>query len=851
MRHFLFSLLLFLTVTPLWSQKMATVKGIVYDDLGNIMSDVNILITSTKTGTVSGKDGSFEIQIPANEKITVVFSYTAYESKTMVFELKDKETKTVNITLKIRAFDAFVKIDKFFRPPPPEILPRIETKLVPTSSGNFEDIIKTIGLGVSSNNEMTANYSVRGGNYDENLIYVNDIPIYRPFLARSGQQEGLSFINGDLVDGIYFSSGGFEARFGDKLSSVLDIKYKEPIEKKASASASLLGGSVHFEGKIKNFTYLTGIRYRSNSYVLNSLPTKGDYKPVFGDGQFLFGYMINERWNISLLGHYSNNLFRVVPENRETEFGTVNEALRLTIYFDGQEITQFETMTFGFTSEHKIKKNTNLKFILSSFSSTESEKYDILGQYRLDELEKDLGSENFGEVAFTRGVGSFLNHARNELKANVYTFNAIGISESKNKKHHFHYGVGTQYETIQDRLSEWDMLDSMGFSIPQFPANAIELNNVIRTKLELNSYRIYGHFQDSWSKFNSDTIHLGDSTFVSTSIWELNYGIRSNYWSYNGQNVISPRANISYTPSWFRLKKGIIKRINIVFRFRTGIYYQPPFYRELRDLNARLHPEVLAQRSIHFVAGSDLYFNMWDRTFKLTTEMYYKHLDFMNTYEIDNVRIRYYANNDAKGYAAGWDFRLNGEFIKGIESWATMSFLRTYENISNDYYTEYYNSDGNKIIPGYTFNNTVVDSATFYPGSIPRPTDQFFRFGLFFQDEMPRFPSFKVHLNLLFGTPLPYGPPDFNRYKDTLRTSPYRRVDIGFSKQFLTRKDKIKPGSIWSKMADMWLSLEIFNLLDINNTISYQWVEDISGRTYAVPNYLTSRRVNLKLLIKF
>lgn len=850
MRKTIISFLLLLVSGYTLAQNAATVKGTVLDDMGKPLKDVNIYINNGAFGTTSAADGSYELSVPAGEKITLTFSFTSYQTQSFSLTLKSGSVKNLYITLKIRELGEFVKEASYLRPDPPEIIKPIDTKYIPSGTGNFEDMLKTIGLGTSSNNEMTANYSVRGGNYDENLIYVNDIPVYRPFLVRSGQQEGLSFINGDLVESIYFSSGGFSAKYGDKLSSVLDIKYKNPIEKKASASASLMGGTVHFEGKAgPKFTYLTGIRYRSNSYVLNSLPTKGDYKPVFADGQFVIGYDVTEKWNISLLGHYANNLYRFVPQNRETDFGTVNEALRLTIYFDGQEITQFETATFGLTSRHQISKNTHLKFIASGFRSNESESFDVLGAYRLDELEKDLGSSNFGNVAFSRGVGEFLNHARNLLKARVYTFSALG--ESKIQRHVLNYGFRSNFEQITDKLSEWDMIDSMGYSIPQYPAGEIDLNNVIKANIHLESFRAMAYMEDNWSRIKTDTIHIGDSTFNSSSVLEFNYGARANYWTYNGQTVFSPRGSVSWIPSWFRMKDGKIKRINVVLRFKSGIYYQPPFYRELRDLYGVVHNNVLAQRSIHFVGGGDLFFKMWNRTFKFTTELYYKKLDFINTYEIDNVFIRYYANNNSKGYAAGWDFRLNGEFIKGIESWATMSFLRTYENITNDSYTTYYNSDGQQIVPGYTFNNVPVDSTVTYPGAIPRPTDQLFRFGLFFQDEMPKWPSFKVHLNLLFGTPLPYGPPDFNRYKDTLRTSAYRRVDVGFSKQFLTHREKIKPGSPMSKIKDMWLSLEIFNLLGINNTISYQWVTDVTGRMYAVPNYLTSRRVNLKLVIKF
>lgn len=850
MRKILFSLLLILISVSAFCQATGKVTGVVRNELGEPLGEANIVISGTSTGTTSLKNGYFELDIPANVNTILRVSHVTANTKEVKVKVTEGETKDIAVSLtslefqNVYVYGERVRLNK---------IPAINYKAVPTFTGNIEDIIKSYGMGVSSNNEMSASYNVRGGNFDENLIYVNDIEIYRPFLVRSGQQEGMSFVNSDLVQDIYFSSGGFEAKYGDKLSSVLDIKYKDPKETKATATASLMGGSVHFEGMSKNhlFTHLSGVRYRSNSYILSSLPTKGDYKPAFADVQTLLGYHITEKWKVSLLAHYSNNKFRFVPQTRESEFGTVNEALRLTVYYDGQEITQFETYMSAITSEHKLSENVDVKFIASGFHSVETESFDVQGQYRLDELEKDLGSENFGDVAFTRGVGTFLNHARNKLDAWVYNFSHLGVYRY-NENSELSWGVKYQGEQINDKLSEWEMLDSAGFSIPQIPSDEIVLNQLIKAKISLASNRAMGHIQNNWLFVKTDSIRMNDSVFNSSSAFEMNIGARANYWDFSNQVVVSPRANFRYTPSWFYTnKQDSIRRVNIVLRFATGLYYQPPFYRELRDLKGNISYDIRAQRSIHFVLGGDYYFNMWDRTFKVTTEMYYKKLDYIIPYEVDNVRIRYYAKNSSKGYAAGWDFKVNGEFIKGIESWATLSFMRTYEDIKDDYYYDYLNSDGEKIIPGYTLNNTAVDSIRYEPGYIPRPTDQLVTFGVFFQDEMPMWPTFKVHLNALYGARLPYGPPDFNRYKDTLRTPPYRRVDIGFSKQFLTNKEKLKPNSIWKHFDDIWLSLEVFNLLGINNTISYNWIKDVTGRTYAVPNYLTSRRINLKLVMKF
>ncbi|MFZ5554182.1 MAG: TonB-dependent receptor [Bacteroidota bacterium] len=850
MRKLIFSLLLGLMAIPAFCQPKGKISGYVRNELGEPLAEANVLLLGSSNGTTTDKSGAFSIEVPANVTVILRVSHVSYTTREVKAKVSEGDTYEMAVTLLFFEIKEFTIYEDRIRLPK---MPPINYKSVPTMTGNIEDIIKSGGLGVRSNNEMSATYNVRGGNFDENLIYVNDIEIYRPFLVRSGQQEGMSFINGDLVQDIYFSSGGFDAKYGDKLSSVLDIRYKDPKETKASASASLLGGTVHFEGMSENhrFTHLSGIRYRSNSYVLNALPTKGDYRPSFADMQTLLGYHITEKWKISLLAHYSNNKFRVVPSTRETEFGTINEALRLTVYYDGQEITQFETWTGAITSEHAVNENTSLKFIASAFHSIETEAFDIQGQYRLDELEKDLGSENFGEVAFTRGVGTFLNHARNELDVWIYNFSHLGVHRYGENKE-LSWGLKFQAENMDDKLSEWEMLDSAGYSVPQTPADQIVLNELIKAKIALSSNRAMGHIQNNWLWVKTDTVRINDSVFTSNSAFEMNIGARANYWDFSNQVVVSPRVNFRYTPSWFYTNKhDSIRRVNIVFRFATGFYYQPPMYRELRDMNGNISYDIRAQRSIHFVAGSDYYFNMWNRTFKFTTEMYFKKLDYIIPYEVDNVRIRYYAKNNSKGYAAGWDFKVNGEFIKGVESWATLSFLRTYEDIKDDSYTEYYNSDGDKIVPGYTLNNTPVDSAAFQPGHIPRPTDQLVSVGVFFQDEMPRWPSFKVHLNTLFGSKLPYGPPDFNRYKDTLRTPAYFRIDIGFSKQFLTKREKLKPNSMWKKFDDIWLSVEVFNLLGVSNTISYDWIKDVTGRTYSVPNYLTSRRVNLKLVVKF
>ncbi|HYG52541.1 MAG TPA: TonB-dependent receptor, partial [Flavobacteriales bacterium] len=703
---------------------------------------------------------------------------------------------------------------------------------------------------VRSNNEMSATYNVRGGNFDENLIYVNDIEIYRPFLVRSGQQEGLSFINPDLVSEVGFSSGGFEARYDDRMSSVLDIKYRRPRELKGTFSGGIMGFNVHVEDESKNhrFSWMVGSRYQANGYVLKSLDTKGDYRPRFGDFQTLLRYNISEEWEISWLNYLARNNYRSVPQTRETDFGTVNQALRLTVFYEGQEMNLFQTIAQGIILK-KEKEKSVFKWVNSWFHNDEQENYDVLGAYQLGEVEKDPGKENFGEVAFIRGVGGFLEHARNRLISDVYNSKLLFTRRFKHAT--LDYGIKFQHQEFRDVLSEWNLIDSAGFSVPQNPPDQIVLNYVLKSKANLQSNLGAVFIQNKWKWQFTDTIRINDSTFNSTSSFDLSIGARANYMDINKDFNIGPRLSLQYIPSWFHLKKGKITRRNIIFRLSTGVYHQPPLYRELRNLNGNLNTKLQAQESIHAIGGADWFFTMWGRTFKYTVEGYYKYLKNIVPYEVDNVRIRYYATNNAKGYATGCDMRINGEFIEGIESWFTFSYLRTREDILDDQYTVGYNSDGEKIIPGYTLNDSVVSTQTVYPGYIPRPTDQTLAFSVYFQDQMPKLPQFKVHLNLLFSTGVPFGPPDYTRYKDTLRGPFYRRVDIGFSYHFFTEKEKLPEQSIGRKIDRAFLSFEVFNLLGVSNTISYNWIQDASGLRYAVPNYLTGRRFNLKLVVKF
>lgn len=822
-------ILLFLCLSTfaqgLFAQATATVYGTIIDKEKNPIEFVSISVLGLPGATQTDAKGKYSLEVPAGKKIKVAFSHISFQ--TQFIEITP--TPGAQIELKPSLSSSAINIteiqieDKATRQ---STLKRLDPKLVEAlpTSGGIEALLKTFP-GVSSNNELSSQYNVRGGNFDENLIYVNDIEVYRPFLVRSGGQEGLSFVNPDMVSGVLFSAGGYDARYGDKMSSVLDVTYRKPKEFAANVSASLLGASITLEGtnKSKRLSAILGVRERSNSYLLKSLDTKGDYRPRFIDGQMYLTYQFTPEFEIGLLGNYAQNKYRFIPTDRETDFGTVNTALRLKVYFDGKEVNNFDTYLGALSFIYRPQKDVTLKLISSAFRSYESEKFDVLGQYFIGQLETDFGKDNFGDATSLGNVGSYLTHGRNLLDATVFNV------EHKGYKKELQWGIKYQSEFIKDQISEWKLQDSAGFSIPQTKPDVLELQNVVKSKNTLSSSRITDYIQNTW--------HFGDTTEFSFTA-----GVRSHYWDVNKQFLVSPRATISMIPNWKR---------DFLFRFSAGYYYQPPFYRELRDLNGVINTNLKAQTSIHFVLASDCNFKMWDRPFKFVAEGYYKYLDNLVPYEIDNVRIRYYANNNAKGYATGIDLKLNGEFVKGLESWVSVSVMQTQEDIKDDFYYDYYNKKGNKIVKGYTFDQVATDSVLHTPGYIPRPTDQRVNFALFFQDYIPRFPSWKVHLNLLYGSGFPFGPPSYERYKDTLRIPPYRRVDIGFSKQLLSETKVLPAKNPFHFFKSIWASAEVFNLLQISNTISYLWVTDVTARQYAIPNYLTRRQLNIKLIFKF
>jgi hypothetical protein len=686
-------------------------------------------------------------------------------------------------------------------------------------------------MGVTSNNELSSNYSVRGGNFDENLVYVNDIEVYRPFLVRSGQQEGLSFANPDMVQNINFSAGGFEAKYGDKMSSVLDITYRKPTKFGGAASASLLGGNVTLEGISKNrlIAWSVGSRYKSNTYLLKGMDTKGEYKPRFYDAQAFITFNINPKWTVEVLANIANNKYLVIPTNRETTFGTVNNAVSLKVYFDGQEVMQYNTFMGGVSTTYMPNKTTKLKLIASGYSTKEEELYTVQGQYYIDQLEADFGKSNFGQVAFNRGIGTFLNNGRNRLEAQVYNIEHKGTKYLKRNRELL-WGLRFQNENVQDKLSEWRMVDSAGFVNPYSPTE-INLSDAYKSKITLSTFRVMEYVEYKYNK-----------TLRDSSVFTFTGGARGNYWTLNNQFLFSPRVTLSFKPNW---KK------DFVFKLSGGVYDQPPFYRELRNIDGTINRNIKAQQSIHCVLSSDYNFLAWRRPFKFIVAAYYKQLNNLIPYEVDNVRVRYFAKNSAYGYATGIDFRVNGEFVKGVESWTSLGILRTYEYSKDNIHYDYFNKDGEKIIKGYTFDQVKTDSTKIDPGYIPRPTDQLVTFNMFFQDYLPKHPALKMNLNIIFGSGLPFGPPNHLRYQQVFRMPPYRRVDIGFAYNIIKEGREIKKKNFMNNVKSMWLNVEVLNLLDVNNTVSYTWIKDVTGRQYAVPNYLTRRQLNVKLQIRF
>jgi CarboxypepD_reg-like domain/TonB-dependent Receptor Plug Domain len=794
---------------------MATILGEIKDEQGKPVDFATVAVQGTALGTRTNQEGKYQLDVPAGKHLTVVFSYITSDPVRKTVSLSEGEKRVMDIVLKTKTtmLNTFVKKDERKRGEAGNVYidPALSNYMPSTVSG-IEGMIKML---VGSNNEMTSQYNVRGGNYDENLVYVNDFEIYRPFLVRSGQQEGLSFINPDLASGVNFSLGGFQAKYGDKMSSVLDVTYKRPKKFAATAMVSLLGASLSLEGASKNqkLTYLVGVRQKSNQYLLQSQPTKGVYNPSFTDVQGLINYRFNSKWEMEVIANYARNRFSFTPEDMTSTFGVINQAYQLRVFYTGNEIDQFDSRFGGISTTYRPNDKLRLKFLASGFQTNEKETYDISGEYALGELETDLGKSSFGTVKYYLGTGVIQDYARNYLQVNVGNLAHRG-SYSANK-HFLQWGVDANVTHINDKLHEWERRDSAGFTQPYDP-NALEMASAFNSKADFDYMRYSGFIQDNF-RFN-DSLDL-----------TITAGARFSYSTLNGEFLVSPRVQMAYKPKW---KK------DIVFKLAGGIYDQPPFYREMRNLEGVVNTDLKAQKSLHLVAGTDYNFKWGSSPLKVTTEVYYKDLWDQVPYIYDNVRIRYYGKNDAVGYVYGGEMRLYGDLVKDAPSWISVGLMNAKQSISD-----------NQLIYKNTYGQ---DSAVVKPGYVPMPTDQRVMFGMYFQDYLPRNKNFRMNLNLIYSTGLPFNPPTQQLYLNNLRLPDYKRVDIGFSALLLdgARKERLSH-SMFRKVQSIWAGLEIFNLLGIQNTISYSWIQDqTSGKTFAVPNRLSARLINVKLIIK-
>lgn len=823
------------------AQNKVEVYGAALDSFQKKIANVSIYVLETRETYYANDSGNFSFFVPANRTITLEFSHVAFSPQSIKLKANERTKITVILESKISSTN-LITIEGNRNKTGGIKINNKHLNNLPSAGGDATDIIKTLP-GVSSNNELSSQYSVRGGNFDENLIYVNGIEIFRPMLVRAGEQEGLSFVNGDMVDNINFYAGGFEARFGDKMSSVLDITYKRPDSAASSLNLSLLGFRAHTEGVLnKKGTYLLGFRQKSNAYLLNTTDTKGAYKPMFIDFQSYITYPLGEKWNISFLGNVAYNQYISIPENRTTRFGGINNAFEMKVYFDGKEKDVFESYFGAFSAEYKPNHRLKSRFTLSAFNSYEQVSFDIYGAYALNQLETDLGSTDFGKVAFNLGTGGFLNHTRSRLNSTIT--NLENYNEYKLSNGSILFSAKYQMEMVDASYKEWQYLDSAGYSLPH-NENSIVFPVLIQAKNTLQTNRYSAFIQRNWSIIENKSIGRDLSLFA---------GVRASYWDYNQQLVVSPRASINYTPS-----NKANDSLRFSYRAYVGFYQQPPLYKELRNLQFQIQTGVMAQTSIQYGAAMNMMFYMWKRPFKLATEAYYKDMYNLVPYNVDQVQVTYYGKNEARGYATGIEARLNGEFVKGLESWLSVTYMTAKENLDNDYYYRRFNANGEEITTGYATSNVVKDSVQVNPGYVYRPTDQRVTVNLFFQDEMPKFPALKLHLNLSYGTGYPFSQPNSVQFRNAFRIPDYKRVDIGFSYEMIQdnqlRKGKkllpIKPSSLLRYCDNLLFRLEVFNLLDIQNTVSYFWIKDVSNTQYAVPNHLTGRLLNFRVIAKF
>lgn len=838
----------FVLVFTSFSQS-ATLQGKVLDEKNKpVIGATVILKNKIGVGTATDADGFFKLRVPAEKNLIIEISSLNFISDTQTDSLEKGDVKNVNYSLQPSSYivpDAVVEAKKEqFRKEEQMVEISVKDGAIPTTTGDISSFLEGQAF-IQKNNELSTAYAVRGGNFDENLVYVNGFEVYRPFLIRSGQQEGLSFINPDMVEKIAFSAGGFQSKYGDKMASVLDVEYKRPYKFGGTFSASLLGANAQIEGtdKSKNFTYALGARYKTSRLLLGALDVNGQYQPTFVDVQGFFTFYTSEKFHLEYITNFALNKFDFTPENRTTQFGLVNFQASFRVQYDQEENSSqndnYNSLMNGVAAVFKPLDKLELRLLASTYNMTEFERFNLLSIYELGEVETDPSKENLGEVKNILGAGAFHEWARNSLFTDIYSLAHKGKYEVK--KHQIDWGLTYKHEIIQDELNEWTRIDSAGYNLEQ-TGEEINFNNVLRPgKFRLQSNRFSGYVQDTWS--------IGD-----TSRLTINYGVRFQYWDINKKFILTPRAQLVYKP---KVKKGILE-----LKAASGLYYQQPFYREMRNLAGEVNTDLKPQKSAHFILGADYSFKAWDRNFRFISEVYYKYLWDNVPYKYDNVLIRYYGTNNSKGYVAGVDFRLNGELAEGLESWVTLSLMSAEEDILDDFFTTYETSktkiEANGNIISESFDTT--SSTNVFPGYIAKPSDQRVRFALFFQDYIPKFPYLKVHLNLVLATGLPFGAPNAERYEDVFRTTGYKRFDIGFSASLFNKKIREEKGKPISKtfnhLESIWFSFEVFNLFDIENVANYTWVDAFDVRTqtlgqYAIPNNLTNRRFNVKLRVDF
>ncbi len=779
-----------------------TLKGKVSDEEGNALELATVSCLPQGKFVFTNLKGEYSLTLQSADSVEIKFSMVGYKTRTRVLR-NPKTTQTLQIVMQpIDALGEVVVTERRRQTDQMEQLDLKDLKAVPSASGNAVEELIQQQAGVSTHNELSSQYNVRGGSFDENSVYINNVEVYRPLLIRSGQQEGLSVINPDMVEKVGFSSGGFSAKYGDKMSSALDITYKRPQKFEATAMASLLGGTAYVGMANKKFSMSHGLRYKTNRYLLGSLETTGEYKPNFLDYQTYITYEPNRRWTIDFIGNISENHYNFKPKDRETSFGTMEDAKTFRVYFDGQEKDIFRTLfgTAGITRH--FGDSTHVKLLWSAFHTKEQETYDIQGQYWLDDTQSSQ----------QLGVGTYMEHARNYLTADVQSVKLI--FNHKLRHHDIEAGLNMKWEHVKEQSREWEMRDSSGYSVPH-TSNRLDLIYTLASRNNMSSRRFEGYLQDTFRWSTGGTEDDADESSEAESLqtfYTLNYGVRFTHWSFNSEMLVSPRLSLAVVPSWNQ---------DVTLRFATGLYYQAPFYKELRDTTtvgsmtvATLNENIKSQQSLQFIAALDYRFRMMNRPFKFTAEAYYKMLSNLIPYNVQNVKVTYYGENMTSGYAAGIDLKLFGEFVPGTDSWLTFSLMRTQQKFNGHW--------------------------------VPLPTDQRYALNLHFTDYFPGTNRWKMTLRLAYADGLPFGAPHRGLEAQNFRAPAYKRADIGMS--FLAYRNEHHTSY---KLKNVWVGLDCLNLFGISNVNSYYWVTDVSNRQWAVPNYLTGRQINGKVIVEF